>query len=130
MALLDWVFGEERGAKKKAAALVESKPKEIILRFVGQGQVVWYQDDSQTLLKEGYLKNHVVFSIVDWIASKITVAPPILYEVKDEKQLRRYKSLLKDPTRDSVLRALDIRRKALEEIEDSPMMDLFKSPNP
>lgn len=130
MALLDWVFGEERGAKKKAAALVESKPKEIILRFVGQGQVVWYQDDSQTLLKEGYLKNHVVFSIVDWIASKITVAPPILYEVKDEKQLRRYKSLLKDPTRDSVLRALDIRRKALEEIEDSPMMDLFKAPNP
>ena len=92
MALLDWVFGEERGVKKKAAALVESKPKEIILRFVGQGQVVWYQDDSQTLLKEGYLKNHVVFSIVDWIASKITVAPPILYEAKDEKQLRRYKT--------------------------------------
>lgn len=128
MALWDWLRG---GGRRKAASVSgSSRPKEMVLYWMGPGQVMWYEADSDNFLKQGYLGNHVVFSVVDWVGSKLAVAPPILYEVKDEKQLRRYKSLLKDPTPDSVMRALDIRGKAMEEVDKAPMLDLFTRPNP
>lgn len=105
-------------------------PKEMVFRFLPNGQVVWYDSSDQgTILQKGYLGNHVVFSIADWIAKKVATVPPILYQVKDEKAHKRYKSLLKDPTPESLMRALDLRGKALEEVEDAPMMELFNRPN-
>lgn len=116
---------------KKAAPTrpVSNKPKEMIFRFLPSGQVVWYGNKGQDYMDKGYLGNHVVFSIVDWIAQKVASAPPILYEVKDEKEHKRYKSLLKEATPESVFAASMMKHKALEEVDGGEMMNLFEQPN-
>lgn len=106
-----------------------SKPKEMIFRFLPTGQVVWYSAKGQEYMDKGYLGNHVVFSIVDWIARKVASAPPILYEVKDEKEHKRYKNLLKEATPESVFTASMMKHKALEEVDGGEMMNLFERPN-
>ena len=96
-----------------------SKPREMVFRFLPDGQVVWFEQSGSEFMNNGYLGNHAIFTIQDWKSKKVASCPPILYEIKDDKEYKRYRMLLKDSTPESLLRSQDIKRKALEEVENN-----------
>ncbi|MBO9671950.1 MAG: phage portal protein [Sphingobacteriaceae bacterium] len=82
-------------------------------------------------ITDAYQKNADVYSIVSFIASKVALAPFNLYEVKNEKEFRKYKALTTNPTQESLSKAKTLQIKALEEIGgDHPLLTILNtSPN-
>jgi len=128
MGLFDFLKKDITGRSRGVSEV--NRPTSMLFNFLPDGTVVWYSDTSGDLLQQGFLNNHVVFSIMDWIGQKVSACPPVIYKVKNDKAFAKYKSLLVNPTPLSVKQALDIRHKALEEVSDAPMQSLFNKPNP
>jgi len=108
----------------------ESRPIQMQVNFVGSGQVVWSVIGSESFIDNGYLGNHAIFSIQDWKSQKCATASPLVYQKKDEKTYKKYKSFLKNPTIDSFRRAQDIKHKAMVEISEHEMQHVLDFPNP
>ncbi|MGA9651892.1 phage portal protein [Pedobacter sp.] len=109
----------------KKAESRKSIPREMLLRFLPSGQVVWMPDNTETLLKEGYLGNHAVFTIQDWKSQKIASAPRNIYEVVDQKAYSRYRLMMKGATEKSLFEAERLKRKGLREV--TGQVDLQKT---
>lgn len=107
-----------------------ASPMEMILRFMANGQVQWMPNNAQSNIDNGYLGNHAVFTIQDWKSSKVASAPPLIYEVKDEKTYKKYRAYLAANTVDSFRRSQDLKVKALHEIEGHDMQKVLDRPNP
>jgi len=94
--------------------------------LTGTGSPVWLQSGEETMMKEGYMMNPDVYMIVNYITRLAAQIPWILYEVKDEKWLNRYKNL--NPT-ESILSRL-YETKALEPVENNhQIIETWKNPN-
>lgn len=106
-----------------------SVPRQMILRWMANGQVAWFPDDTQSMIDNGFLGNHAIFTIQDWKSSKVASCPPIVYEIKNEKAYKQYRLMLKDATRDSLRRAKDLQHKALDEVENSDIQKVLDRPN-
>lgn len=119
---------------RKPAPIVQlpsySKPMEMIISFAANRQVIFFDNSGQGNIDEGFLGNHIIFTIQDWKSSKVASAPPLIYEVKDEKTYKKYRAYLSDPTIDSFRRSQDLKIKALEEIEGHDMQKVLDRPNP
>ncbi len=107
-----------------------SRPVQMQFRFLENGQVIWFADNQEELLKNGFLDNHVVFTLADYKAKKVASVPWILSEVKSKTLHKRYKALLKEATPASFDMALRIKKEALEEVENEDIMKIFETPNP
>jgi hypothetical protein len=83
--------------------------------------------ENSELLKTGFLENHYVFIVADWKARQFAKAPPIVYEIKDQKSLRAYKSLTPLQKADSYA----LRLKAIDEVDDptDDMVKVLANPN-
>ena len=129
MGVFDFLKKDVRGVSANQSS-GGNLPLEMLFQFnASLGKVVWYSSDSTELLEKGYLSNHIIFSIMDWIGNKVASAPLNLYKIKNDKSYTQYKSFLSDPTKESVKRALDIRHKALEEVFDNPLLTMLNKPN-
>lgn len=111
-----------------------STPKTgLEVRYVN-GTLALYDPKLQTYIDDGYLSNEQVYSIIRWIIQKSVKVPFYLYEVKDEKSLKQYKSLLnaEGTTVQSMVTANIIRQKALVEVEGDthPIQQWLQRPNP
>lgn len=97
--------------------------------YVYMANVIHGQLDSTTkYIKKAYQLNADAYSIVSFIAGKVSTVPFNLYEVKDEKQLQRYKSLSRGVhTKEVQL----LKTKALAEITNEHRITkmLNKAPN-
>lgn len=84
--------------------------------------------ENQALLRAGFLGNHYVYTIQDWVARQIAKAPPIVYEVTDQKSYGIYKHLSPLQKADSYT----LRRKAIAEVDSptDPLVKLLANPNP
>jgi phage portal protein BeeE len=107
-----------------------SRPLEMQWRWLPNGQVVWYAHDGDGMIKNCYLGNLPVWTILDWKAAKVASAPPLLYKVKDEKKYRKYRTLMKDVNYKNFHQIHDLKLKALEEVEDHELLDVINNPNP
>jgi HK97 family phage portal protein len=95
------------------------------------GNLISPEDNKTTYLTNGYLVNDLVYSVVNLITDKVRVAPWGLYKVKDESSLKLYKALMsrKDISAEDYNRAIDLRKKALEETTDAKITPLLENPN-
>ncbi len=117
-------------ARKLSVSNSVSRAVEMQFRYLGDNQMIWYSKDREELLKKGFLDNHAIFTIQDWKAQKVASAPPLLYEVKDQKSYKKYRHMSKNTTYDGFMRAQDFKLKALVEIEDSQILKVLNRPNP
>lgn len=124
----EWFNLNKKG--KSNGGIGVSKPLRMQFNIVGPGQVTWSLLNGENFLENGYLGNHAIFSIQDWKSQKCAMAPSIIYEKKDSKVFKQYKSFLTNSTPDSFLRARDIKHKALRELEDHEMQNVLDFPNP
>lgn len=123
MGVIEWL-------QRKAGRRGVSRPLEMTWQFTAEGQIVMFSSNSPQLLEDAYFHNHVVWTVQDWKASKVASAPPLLYKVKNEKMYRKYRAQMKDVNYKNFWQIHDLKRKALEEVEDHAILDVLKNPNP
>jgi len=127
LSSLKWFYGTDKPQQK---AIRASRPLEMIFRYAPNAAVSWYQDTGTDFMENGYMGNHVVFSIQDWKAQKVAVAPPILYKVTNEKKYRKYKALMKSDDRGKALyEIMKLKGEALEEVEGTDLHKVLERPN-
>jgi phage portal protein BeeE len=118
--------------KKKSIVLQQSsaQPANLIFRMMGANPVIFFADDTDTYLRKGFEGNHVIFTVADWAARKMTLVPPILYNTKDKGAAKDYQALRKEGSHTNYIEALRIKNKAFTEVKDHPLLDVLKNPNP
>ena len=85
---------------------------------------VYPPDNVESYINNGYLFNPIVYSIISFIAQKAGSIPWGVYEVKNEKALRLYKSANRYDFNTKA-----VRTKALVAIPDHELNSLFTRPN-
>jgi HK97 family phage portal protein len=96
-----------------------------VLKRVGDGRATYIPDDHESYIKNGYLFNPDTYSIISFIAQKASNIPFSVYQVKDEKALQLYKSAGPDET----YAKRKMRSKAMNELKDHELQELFIKPN-
>lgn len=91
-----------------------------------QNQPVYMPDNIENYIKDGYLFNPTVYSVVSFISQKAGSIPWGIYEVKNEKALNLYKSASHDLPQ---FKKSAIRTKALVQLPDHELNQLFITPN-
>lgn len=98
--------------------------------YVYMQNVIYGQlDTTVQYIKKAYQLNADVYSIVSFIAGKVATVPFVLYEVKDEKALLRYKSMSTNGANPQ--ETFLLKQKALQQLSDDHrlMRMLNKAPN-
>lgn len=104
------------------------------LYFAEDGKIVQVNSNvnKNEYLNKGYAGNAVVYSIIKHISDKMAIMPFNLYQVDDKAAFRKYlniknnlghKRLSIDPS--SLKEYKEIRKKAISEVEDHPMLQLL-----
>ena len=101
-----------------------------IYNYLGDS-IVWNPENDDTYINKGYRYNPTIYSIVNLISKTAQTIPFQIYEVKNENDLKRYKSLTaSDFTANSLFKAGQIQKSALVELEDTELHQLLENPNP
>ncbi|HEX8333291.1 MAG TPA: phage portal protein [Segetibacter sp.] len=120
------------------AALPINRYYQSVFPYLSSNSVIWINDEPEKYISEGYYLNPDVYGAVNVIVRLASVAPLNLYRIKDKKQLSSYKALLKnlpDPNANPVEfrkhwnELQEVKTKALEEVFNHKIIDLFKRPN-
>ncbi len=122
-------FFGKRQEKSIQVEPVAAQPAQLVFRQYGASPVIYYADNTDTYLSKGFEANHVVFTIADWCAKKMTVVPPLLYKVKNKSAAQKYKSIIKAGGFDNEATRLILKNAAFDEVESHPILDLLKQPN-
>lgn len=105
------------------------KPYDNQLMVAGPS-LYWTNGDSQNFIKEAFLKNAGVYSVVMYISELAAIAPFKVYKIRNEKKHRQFKGWTgKGATIDSIQRAMMIKDLAYEEANEHPFNKLLERPN-
>lgn len=109
----------------KRAVLKSWMPFGATSSMYGSSSPVWMSGKTDALIKQGFMMNPLVYMVTSYITRLASQIPWVLYEVKDEKMLNRYKNM--DPT--DTIRASIWEQKALEQITSNKILEIWKKPN-
>ena len=130
MGLFDFLRFSKPQEPIKVSKSIDRNFAQMIYNQIGKAPV-FGEDTFQTYVEKGYQYNADVYSVINLITRKAATAPPILYEVKDEKAFQRYKSFTANISKpQDVAEALNLRSKAMIEVsEDHPIIKTLLNPN-
>lgn len=97
------------------------------------GQLISNLQNTEEYVRNGYMGNAVIYSIISFSARKFGSVPVFVYEIVNDAEFKRYKALTPSglPTNKAALsEALKARKKALKVVEKHPLVELLKRPNP
>ncbi|MEJ5962804.1 phage portal protein [Pedobacter immunditicola] len=101
----------------------------ISFPIIGNNGINWLNDSSATsFIQNGYCGNPVIYSIIKQITEKAAAVPFYLYEVKDDKKLKRYKSLNLSNNLISY-DGMVTKSQSLKEVDSHKIIDLLEQPN-
>jgi HK97 family phage portal protein len=93
------------------------------------GRTLYPELDQQKFVLD-YKNNSEVYAIIKRISKTVSTVPFYVYQVKNKKELARYKSMLSNATSTAdIAKAELVRVKAVAEIAESPLNDLLEKPN-
>lgn len=93
------------------------------------GQLATLPQNDNSYINDGYFMNDHVYSVIRLLTRAASTIPIYLYRVVDKKALRRYKNLQNSENPD-MLKLNFYKTKALEQIEDHPILKTLEQPNP
>ena len=101
-----------------------------IYNFLGDS-IVWNPENDDTYINKGYRFNSTIYSIINLITKTASTIPFIVYEVKNDNELKRYKSMTSGNfNSNAMLQSKILQKKAFVEIEDTELHELLTRPNP
>jgi len=130
MGIFDFFKSKDKQEKSLTLNPIAAQPAQLVFRIHGANPVMYYTDNNDTYLRNGFEQNHVVFTIADWCAKKMTVPPPILYKTKNKIAAKRYQAIQKAGGFENISDAVKLKNEAFTEIESHPILDVLKNPNP
>lgn len=130
MGFWDFLKPQDKQEKSLMINPIAAQPAQLIFRMHGANPVLYYSDNTDTYLRNGFEQNHVVFTVADWCAKKMTVPPPILYKTKNKSAAKRYHAIQKAGGFDNISDAVKLKNAAFEEVESHPILEVLKNPNP
>jgi HK97 family phage portal protein len=98
-----------------------------MFQFLNEDNPVWISDNMEDYIKKAYMLNDFVYSVISTKAEAAKSINWLAYEVKDEKAFKEYKALT-DPSL-NLKESLNLRKKALVEIENKTPNKLLQRPN-
>ena len=63
-----------------------------IYNFLGDS-IVWNPENDDTYINKGYRFNSTIYSIINLISKTASSIPFMVYEIKNDNELKRYKSM-------------------------------------
>ena len=119
-----------RGAVKKSSQNTNEAFNKLVYRYLGDNLISSSENDD-TYINKGYRFNSSIYSIVNLISKTAANIPFQIYEVKNENELKRYKSITSGSvTTTSLVNSNIIQKKALANVEDTELHELLNRPNP
>ena len=101
-----------------------------IYNFLGETFIASTENDD-SYIDKGYRFNATIYSIVNLIVKCAANIPFSVYEIQNENELKRYKTLTSGDFNSSVLHKSQIlHKKALVELEGTELHQLLERPNP
>ena len=130
MGLFDFLRAKQPQQPLVVQKSIDPKIAQMLFSHIGK-QPLFSEDSMQEYVDKGYQYNADVYSIVSFITRKAATAPPILYEVKDDKAFQKYKSFSANLTKPSdIAEANHLRAKALVEVDmQHPIIQTLLNPN-
>jgi len=101
---------------------------EKLFSWINDNQPIFWEDNPNNYVKNGYQSNGDVYSCIDLILTKLSQCPILIYSVKNTNQAKRYKSLVTTDYAKAELYRL--QTKALQEAEIDGIQKLIHTPNP
>ena len=119
-----------KGAILKSNQNTNEAFNKLVYKYIGNNLISSTENDD-TYINKGYRFNSTVYSIVNLISKTAANIPFQIYEVKNENDLKRYKSLTSGSvTTTSIINSNIIQKKALIGVEDTDLHELLNRPNP
>jgi len=119
-----------KGAIRKSSQNTNEAFNKLVYRYIGNNLISSSENDD-TYINKGYRFNSTVYSIVNLISKTAANIPFQIYEVKNENELKRYKSITSGSvTTTGLINANIIQKKALVNVEDTDLHELLNRPNP
>lgn len=101
-----------------------------IYNWLGES-IVWNTENDDSYITEGYRKNATIYSLINLITKAATTIPFQIYEVKNENDYKRYKSLTSGTIDNSTInKAALLQKSSLVELQDTELHQLLERPNP
>jgi len=101
-----------------------------IYNWLGES-IVWNAENDDSYITEGYRKNATIYSIINLITKAATTIPFQIYEVTNENDYKRYKSLTSGTIDNSTInKAALLQKSSLVELQDTELHQLLDRPNP
>lgn len=101
-----------------------------LYKFVGIGQPMMISEDKEAMITEGYMLNHNVFTVVDWVCNKAAGVERKVYRVVNDSAAKEYKYKTKNYSEKNLLESVRLRKKAFEEVDSTALNELIAKPNP
>ena len=119
-----------RGVINKSSQNTNEAFNKLVYRYLGDNLISSSENDD-TYINKGYRFNSSIYSIVNLISKTAANIPFQIYEVKNENELKRYKSITSGSvTTTSLVNSNIIQKKALANVEDTELHELLNRPNP
>jgi len=123
-------FDRFKGLITKGSYKTNELFNRAIYNYLGD-TIVWNPENDDTYINKGYRYNSTIYSIINLITKSATTIPFQIYEVQNQNDLKRYKSLTSgDLNFQSLHNAKMIQKKAMVELESTPLHELLERPNP
>lgn len=101
-----------------------------IYNWLGES-IVWNTENDDSYITEGYRKNATIYSLINLITKAATTIPFQIYEVTNENDYKRYKSLTSGTIDNSTInKAALLQKSSLVELQDTELHQLLERPNP
>ena len=100
------------------------------LNYLFTGQSIQVLPMETATYIKAYCENDIIFAVQDWKSTKVAAAPPMLFQVKNQKAFRSYKELRTKNDINAQLQAKELKAIALESVDVHPMLDVLEHPNP
>jgi len=134
--LLPYFYKKENGMnyidRIKAALGFNQKDStylNAVFPYLGNN-VIWTAPTTQNFIEKGLYLNSDLYAIINLIINKVSTAPIVVYEVKDQKALKYYKSMSGSfENSGAKFQAQQFKERALEEVSIPELDRLFKKPN-
>lgn len=97
---------------------------------LADGQPIWLGSNPVAYVRDAYMYNPDVYSVVSMISKSASAVPWVLHEVKDKKSYAKYLRMPSEAKQHDVAKVLYRKEMAMEEVEDHPLNHLLNRPNP
>lgn len=122
----------DRFRKKEASLQMNNEDwrllSSILFRYVNRDMNINPIISKSDYITKAYLYNATVYSVISLRANAAKGVPWLVYKIKNSQKFRQYRDITRKDL--NLHKTLVLKEQSLEEVENGPINELLKAPNP